>query len=233
MTEHATLAAPALLGAGLTRQPGIVSPPYSRRGVDGIIIIDREGIIQDSSTTCSRSAGSGAWSIHPWTSRSATWSGRTADVTSRSREHAGIDRISCTDLRRTYASWLEQRGVDSLFVARLLGHTSTRRVDAVYGQLDDPTSEPAVGLLPAPKRSHRRGSKWVAASCIATDTIASTRRKRPSQNAGSRSSTKRSRCPGRSQTTDTFSPRSRGEERGETEGPGRFSADEEVRVASG
>ena len=65
----------------------------------------------------------------------AAWSNvrRLACVCTRAK----IDRISCNDLRRTYASWLKQRGVDSLVVARLLGHTSTRMVDAVYGQLDE------------------------------------------------------------------------------------------------
>ena len=37
------------------------------------------------------------------------------------------------DLRRTFASWLKQSGQDSLVVARLMGHTSTRMVELVYG----------------------------------------------------------------------------------------------------
>jgi integrase len=58
---------------------------------------------------------------------------------------AGIDPVSPNNLRRTYASWLKQRGVDSAVVAKLLGHTSTRMVDLVYGHLADDTLAAAVG----------------------------------------------------------------------------------------
>ncbi len=71
---------------------------------------------------------------------------------------AGIDRVSPNDLRRTFASWLKQRGVDSMVVARLLGHTTSRMVELVYGHLDDRTTAAAVSTLPAVP-----GSKWVAA----------------------------------------------------------------------
>jgi len=53
------------------------------------------------------------------------------------------------DLRRTFASWLKQRGVDSMAVARLLGHTSSRMVETVYGHLSDTVLAGAVALLPA------------------------------------------------------------------------------------
>lgn len=59
----------------------------------------------------------------------------------------GIPDFSPHDLRRTFASWLKQAGVDSLAVARLLGHTGTRLVDSVYGHLDLSTLEVAVGKL--------------------------------------------------------------------------------------
>ncbi len=41
-------------------------------------------------------------------------------------DRVGIDRVSPTDVRRTYASWLKQAGTDSAVVAKLLGHSSTR-----------------------------------------------------------------------------------------------------------
>ena len=72
-----------------------------------------------------------------------------------------IPNVTPNDLRRTYASWLKQRGVDSKVVADLLGHTSTRMVDLVYGHLDDATFISATELLPAPPSSEA-GSKWVA-----------------------------------------------------------------------
>ncbi len=74
-------------------------------------------------------------------------------------KRAGIEPVSPNDLRRTYASWLKQRGVDSAAVAKLLGHTSTRMVDLVYGHLSDDTLAAAVAVLPPTS-----GSVLVAAS---------------------------------------------------------------------
>ena len=51
--------------------------------------------------------------------------------------------------RRTYASWMKQAGEDSAVVAKLLGHSSTRMVDAVYGRLNDANLMHAAALLPA------------------------------------------------------------------------------------
>lgn len=51
--------------------------------------------------------------------------------------------------------------MDSKVVADLLGHTTTRMVDLVYGHLDDATFINATALLPAPPSSEA-GSRWVA-----------------------------------------------------------------------
>lgn len=56
--------------------------------------------------------------------------------------------VSPNDLRRTFASWLKQRGVDSLVVARLLGHESTRMVELVYGKLAPETFDSAMRAMP-------------------------------------------------------------------------------------
>ena len=56
--------------------------------------------------------------------------------------------VSPNDLRRSYASWLKQRGADSAAVAKLLGHASTRMVDLVYGHLSDQTLARTVAMLP-------------------------------------------------------------------------------------
>jgi len=61
---------------------------------------------------------------------------------------AGAPRLSPNDLRRTFTSWLKQAGVDSLAVAHLLGHTSTRMVEAVYGRLTEATYRAAISKLP-------------------------------------------------------------------------------------
>jgi integrase len=69
-------------------------------------------------------------------------------------DRARIERVSPNDLRRTFASWLKQAECDSLAVAKLLGHTSSRMVELVYGHLDQRALEQAVARLPI--RSRRR-----------------------------------------------------------------------------
>ena len=60
---------------------------------------------------------------------------------------AKIGPLSHNDLRRTFAAWLKQKGVDSQVVARLMGHTDSKMVDRVYGQLDQATYRSAVNKL--------------------------------------------------------------------------------------
>lgn len=66
----------------------------------------------------------------------------------RAADRAGVPRVTPNDLRRTFASWLVQGGTPLLVVSRLLGHSSTRMVDLVYGQLDEATLHAAIGRLP-------------------------------------------------------------------------------------
>lgn len=47
---------------------------------------------------------------------------------------AGIPRCCPNDLRRTHASWLKEKGVDSDTVRRLMGHQTSKLVDTVYGR---------------------------------------------------------------------------------------------------
>ncbi len=63
-------------------------------------------------------------------------------------KRAGVPRCTPNDLRRTFASWLVQAGSSLLVVSRLLGHSSTRMVDLVYGQLDEATLASAIQRLP-------------------------------------------------------------------------------------
>ena len=64
-------------------------------------------------------------------------------------KRAGVPPCTANDLRRTFASWLKQAGVDSLAVAKLMGHASSRMVDLVYGQLTAATFQAAIGKMPA------------------------------------------------------------------------------------
>ncbi len=53
-------------------------------------------------------------------------------------------KLTPNDLRRTFASWLVQAGVPLLVVARLLGHSSTRMVERVYGHLSQASYRDAI-----------------------------------------------------------------------------------------
>lgn len=66
----------------------------------------------------------------------------------RRKPPAPLQPVSPNDLRRTFASWLKQQGMDSLVVAKLLGHTSTRMVEKVYGQLAEANFVAAIAALP-------------------------------------------------------------------------------------
>lgn len=64
-------------------------------------------------------------------------------------KRAGVPPVSPNDLRRTFASWLVQQGVPLLTVSALLGHSSTRMVEKVYGKLSEANLDDAVALLPS------------------------------------------------------------------------------------
>ncbi len=57
--------------------------------------------------------------------------------------------VSPNDLRRTFASWLVQNGVPLLTVATLMGHSSTRMVEKVYGKLSKANLDSAIAALPS------------------------------------------------------------------------------------
>jgi len=58
-----------------------------------------------------------------------------------------IPPVTPNDLRRTFASWLKQRGVDSFTVATLLGHTTSKMVELTYGRINAETLANAVRVL--------------------------------------------------------------------------------------
>jgi integrase len=74
------------------------------------------------------------------------WGNLLRDVKLACRK-AGIDNVTPNDLRRTFASWLAQSGVSSLVCARLLGHASTRMVEAVYAKIKTDEQHEAVERL--------------------------------------------------------------------------------------
>ena len=76
------------------------------------------------------------------------WSNVRRDL-AKACAKARIDPVSPNDLRRTFASWLKQAGRDSLAVGKLLGHTSSRMVELVYGHLDQKSLRHAMEALPS------------------------------------------------------------------------------------
>lgn len=64
-------------------------------------------------------------------------------------DNAGVKRVSPNDLRRTFASWLVQNDVPLLTVATLMGHSSTRMVEKVYGRLSQENLDDAIAAVPA------------------------------------------------------------------------------------
>ncbi|MFO0578616.1 MAG: site-specific integrase, partial [Polyangia bacterium] len=61
----------------------------------------------------------------------------------------GLPPVTPNDLRRTFGSWLVQANVSAHIVAKLMGHTTEKMVNQVYGHLDDRALRRAVELLPS------------------------------------------------------------------------------------
>lgn len=59
-----------------------------------------------------------------------------------------MPRVTPNDLRRTFASWLVQARETNFVVSRLLGHSTTKMVDLVYGQLSAESLRIAINKLP-------------------------------------------------------------------------------------
>lgn len=57
-------------------------------------------------------------------------------------------KLTPNDLRRTFASLMLNAGVASIVVAKLMGHSSTKMVELVYGRISGQTYRSAVATLP-------------------------------------------------------------------------------------
>jgi len=68
----------------------------------------------------------------------ARWSNMRRDLRDAC-ERAGIEPVSPNDLRRTFASWLKNRGLDSAVIARLMGHSSTRNPRRHHTEAKNPS----------------------------------------------------------------------------------------------
>jgi hypothetical protein len=74
------------------------------------------------------------------------WSNMRRDL-SLACKLVGIANINTNDLRRTFCSWLAQRGVPMIVAAHLMGHGSTKMVEMVYARIDQSTKNKAMALL--------------------------------------------------------------------------------------
>lgn len=68
----------------------------------------------------------------------------------RACERAGIGRVTCHDLRRSFGSWLAQANVSTKAIGTLLGHApGSTMADRTYSVLNDASLTEAVGRLAA------------------------------------------------------------------------------------
>jgi integrase len=65
----------------------------------------------------------------------APWSNVRHDLAAACRR-AGLERCSPNDLRRTFAHWMRAEHVALEHIAPLMGHSTTKMVELVYGKLD-------------------------------------------------------------------------------------------------
>jgi len=75
----------------------------------------------------------------------------------------GIARVSCNDLRRTFATWLAEAAVPEAVTASLLGHASSQMVRRVYTRIGREAQRRAVAMLP-------RLTKVTVAAGVANET---------------------------------------------------------------
>jgi len=79
-------------------------------------------------------------------------------------ERAGIAPVTPNDLRRTFATWLRNSGVEPQLVGAAMGHTDSRMVERVYGRLQP---EALASLLAA-----RVGGSLMGAASDGSETFA-------------------------------------------------------------
>ena len=75
------------------------------------------------------------------------WTNARRDLEAACRR-TGIAHVSHNDLRRTFASWLAERGVPELVTASLMGHASSEMVRRVYTRIGPEAQIRAMALLP-------------------------------------------------------------------------------------
>ncbi len=78
--------------------------------------------------------------LAPWTNQRRAL--RTA------AERVGIPPLSANDLRRSFATWLAERGVPEMITAALMGHANSGMVRRVYARIGDDAKRVAMATMP-------------------------------------------------------------------------------------
>lgn len=72
---------------------------------------------------------------------------RCGDDLNAACKRAGVQRLTVSDLRRTFASTAINQGVSASVLKELLGHSTTRQIDLVYGHASEQAKQDAVGRV--------------------------------------------------------------------------------------
>ena len=146
--EHLDLARKRVLVPGTKTHKArrwVPIPEPLHAALESIAVAERQGSVVEPWSNVRRDLFEAVERINAARAEAARWS--------KEKDIVLMRRVSPNDLRRTYASWLKQRGVDSMIVAKLLGHTTSRMVELVYGHLNDAAMQDACSLLPSVGRT--------------------------------------------------------------------------------
>jgi hypothetical protein len=64
------------------------------------------------------------------------------------RQKVGIPPLSANDLRRSFATWLAERGTPEMITAALMGHANSGMVRRVYARIGDDAKRVAMATMP-------------------------------------------------------------------------------------
>lgn len=125
--------------APLARALARLKKPFKKKAPHGLVLFSWGHVNRDLVRACERIDSE----THAAACKNANHKACEVKVT--------MEPISCNDLRRTFASWLIQKGENPLTVARLMGHASTTMVYRVYAKLTQENLVAAVKKLPDPE----------------------------------------------------------------------------------
>jgi integrase len=103
------------------------------RGAKGLLFLPWGNVRRDLSTGCKRAALN-AIADH-LASINRQWKELSAAEQQELKERFAFPPVTPNDLRRTYATWLRQHGVEPHLIGVALGHRDSRMAERVYGRM--------------------------------------------------------------------------------------------------